>query len=133
MGLVRGFQGLDGSFLEHVELLENRPSNDIDVVTFFRLPGGTTQAIIAQRAPELFPAGLAARQVFELRFRVDPYLVSLDAPAELVVERSTYWYSMWSHRRNGAWKGYVQVDLAPADDGAAMILLASLTNPGAQP
>src|SRR5437868_13267322 len=36
-GLVRGFQWLDGSFLEQVELLESRPPNDIDVVTFYRL------------------------------------------------------------------------------------------------
>ena len=37
-GLVQGFQWLDGSFLEHIELTEGRAPNDIDVVTFYRLP-----------------------------------------------------------------------------------------------
>jgi hypothetical protein len=36
-GLVRGFQWLDGSFAEHVEVIEQRPPNDIDVVTFYGL------------------------------------------------------------------------------------------------
>ena len=39
-GLVRGLQWLDGSFLEHVELTEGRAPNDVDVVTFYRLPAG---------------------------------------------------------------------------------------------
>lgn len=34
MGLVSGFQWLDGSFTEQVETLERRPPKDIDVVTF---------------------------------------------------------------------------------------------------
>src|SRR5690606_3212200 len=38
LGLVTGFQWLDGSFLEEVELLEQRPPHDIDVVTFVEPP-----------------------------------------------------------------------------------------------
>lgn len=45
IGLVQGFQWLDGSFLEDVEGLESRPPNDIDVVTFFRLLPGETEAL----------------------------------------------------------------------------------------
>lgn len=33
-GLTDGFQWIDGSFIEDVELIEKRPPNDIDVVTF---------------------------------------------------------------------------------------------------
>ena len=35
----------------------------------------------------------------------------------------SYWYSMWSHRRDGLWKGFVQVDLDSAQDPAALQLL----------
>jgi hypothetical protein len=43
-GIIDGFQWLDGSFLEHVEDTENRSPRDIDVVSFFHLPPGQTQA-----------------------------------------------------------------------------------------
>ncbi len=38
IGLVSGFQWLDGSFLEDVETIEKREPRDIDVVTFFHTP-----------------------------------------------------------------------------------------------
>lgn len=37
-GIALGFQWINGSFMEDIETLENRPPNDIDVVTFFHLP-----------------------------------------------------------------------------------------------
>ncbi|MCS5828604.1 hypothetical protein LNO09_12165 [Klebsiella variicola] len=36
-GLVEGFQWVDGSFTENIELIERRPPNDVDVVTFFSI------------------------------------------------------------------------------------------------
>jgi hypothetical protein len=36
-----------------------------------------------------------------------------------------YWYSMWSHRRDGMWKGFVQIDLSPSEDTPALAILAS--------
>ena len=114
VGLVQGFQWLDGSFLENVESQESRPPNDIDVVTFFRLPDGLTQATLAQRAPGLFDNILVSQ-----RFGVDGHLQCLDVPSERIVAQAAYWYSMWSHRRDGTWKGYVQVDLSPSEDDLA--------------
>ncbi len=118
-GLVSGFQWLDGSFLEDVELLEGRQPNDLDVVTFFRLPPGTTQSDIQSRAPDAFPRSRGDRAVFKGVFHVDPYYVHLGAASERLVESSTYWYSLWSHRRDTSWKGYLQVDLAAMDEGVA--------------
>ncbi|WP_414651656.1 DUF6932 family protein [Hafnia paralvei] len=34
MGLAEGFQWVDGSFTENIELIERRTPNDVDVVTF---------------------------------------------------------------------------------------------------
>src|SRR5437867_13022888 len=40
-GLTTGFQWLDGSFMEHIEVgARRRPPNDIDVVSFYHLPPG---------------------------------------------------------------------------------------------
>ena len=131
-GLTQGFQWLDGSFLEHIEMLESRAPNDIDVVTFYRLASGQSQRDMQMRNPGLFPTNRAAQQQLKVAYHVDAYLVSLAIAPERLVERSTYWYSLWSHRRNQLWKGYVQVDLAPAEDVAAGIALADLGQPGAQ-
>lgn len=125
VGLVSGFQWLDGSFLEHVELLELRHPNDIDVVTFYELPIGKTQLDLQIQSPALFPATRSAQQSLKSIYHVDAYLEYLGkAPARLV-RQSSYWYSMWSHRRNQSWKGYIQIDLAPIEDSAA---LTALTN-----
>jgi uncharacterized protein YfaQ (DUF2300 family) len=52
---------------------------------------------------------------------------------ERLAQHSAYWYSVWSHRRDHAWKGFVQLDLAPAGDAAAAAILASLDSQEAQP
>jgi len=132
-GLTQGFQWLDGSFLEHVEMLESRAPNDIDVVTFYRLSSGQSQSDLQIRHPYLFPTNRAAQQQLKATYHVDAYLVNLTTAPERLVEHSTYWYSLWSHRRNQLWKGYVQVDLAPTEDAAASVALADLGKSGAQP
>ena len=132
-GLVQGFQWLDGSFLEHVELLESRPPKDIDVVTFYKLPVGKTQQDLQTKTPDIFPISRVSQKALKANYQVDAYIVHLGMVSERLVERGTYWYSMWSHRRNTIWKGYVQVDLAPFEDTAALAALANLGNLGMQP
>jgi hypothetical protein len=125
-GIVRGFQWLDGSFLEQVELLERRPPRDMDVVTFFHLPDGRDQKSLVQGNPGLFdPKALKSTHT------MDAYFFVLGDPTEAGhVKRISYWYSLWSHRRDWLWKGFVQVDLDPAQDGAAREILN--INGGAQ-
>jgi hypothetical protein len=132
IGLVQGFQWLDGSFLENVELLESRSPNDMDVVTFYRLPPGDTQSSLARRATGVIPVSLAERRAIKRRFHVDAYTLSLDEPVEGLIPWITYWYGMWSHRRSGDWKGYLQVDLAHSDDASASETLAAMVSPGVE-
>ncbi len=132
-GLVAGFQWVDGSFLEQVERLEARAPNDLDLVTFYHLPAGTSQAELFTRAPHLFHVTATAKRALKVTFHVDPYPVSLGTAPERLTRLSAYWYSMWSHRRNGVWKGFVQIDLAPTEDPRAAAALASLGSQGAQP
>jgi len=129
-GLVSGFQWVDGSFLENVEAIETRAPNDIDVVTFFDLPAGKSQMDIQQQFYDLFPATRGAHQKLKDTYFVDAYYEHLGKAPSRLVRQSSYWYSMWSHRRNQAWKGYVQIDLAPTDDAVASAQLDNLARQG---
>ena len=109
LGFCQGFQWLDGSFLEDIEKLERRSPNDIDVVSFVRESVGLAMS----------DADLTAldHEAVKMQHSVDSYLVGLDEiSSEEAIITSAYWYSMWSHRRNQAWKGFLQIDLAPAED-----------------
>ena len=119
-GLVSGFQWLDGSFLENIEDLENRPPDDIDVVTFFEIPPGETEATLQPAIEDLFDSDYT-----KANYRVDAYPSVLGTLVnEGRVRHISYWYSMWSHRRDGTWKGFVQIDLNPVDDAQCRVQLA---------
>lgn len=114
VGIVRGFQWLGGSFVENIESLEERSPRDMDVITFFYIPEDTDQRSLAARSPDLF----ASRNT-KHAYQVDAYSITLGEPmTERHVKMIAYWYSMWSHRRDGTWKGFVQVDLDPEQDAA---------------
>ena len=121
MGMRSGFQWLDGSFTEDIEMLEYRPPRDIDVVTF-------------SAVDDVFFGGLddheinllgGDRKLLKDEFKIDFYIQSLLDPAESLVAMTTYWYSMWSHRRTGQWKGFLKVDLSPGQEGDAENLLVA--------
>lgn len=119
LGIASGFQWLDGSFLERIEVLEHRDPNDLDVVTFFQLPQGENQGSLSQRGGALFD-----HQYVKAHYSIDGYFAVLGQPVDAgQVQRITYWYSVWSHRRDGRWKGYVQVDLSPYEDADARVAL----------
>jgi hypothetical protein len=117
--ITRGFQWLDGSFLENIEILANRAPHDLDVVTFYQLPAGETQQSLAQKNQDIFnPVHLKSA------FTIDGYFSMLGLPVDnKEIKTINYWYSMWSHRRNGLWKGFVQIDLDPSQDAEANKIL----------
>lgn len=116
LGLTEGFQWLDGSFFEDVETIERRAPLDIDVVSFYHTPDDFT---VTDTQALLFDQTAAKAQ-----FMVDAYIVELNqvTPRELVFW-SAYWYSIWSHRRNQIWKGFLKVELAPTEDAEALAWL----------
>lgn len=125
VGLQAGFQWLDGSFLEDIERTERRDPGDIDVVTFYVMPTGQNQGSLRAQNPGLFPTSAVEFKALKDRLHVDAYLQQLDsngpvaAVNERLVNRAAYWYSMWSHRRDFSWKGFLQVDLAATEDSIA--------------
>jgi hypothetical protein len=126
--LTSGFQWVNGSFMEQVEICprRHRPPNDVDVVTFYHLPAGATQATVVAAAPALFPSTAAEHDALKATYRVDAYPISLGTPSDRLVNRSAYWYGLWAHQRDTLkWKGFLQLDLAPAEDAAARLLLTA--------
>lgn len=125
--IVGGFQWLDGSFMEHKEALEGEAPNDVDVVTFYELTDGKNQAELETTNPALFD------QFFlKSTYSVDAYTHQTGLSLQSYdVRQISYWYSMWSHRRNGIWKGFVQVELSPTEDQLATSLLDQIEQEGA--
>lgn len=121
LGIVAGFQWLDGSFLEDVETIRGRPPKDIDLVTFAPRPqhaqtdaqwGALISANVGLFQP---PIG-----------KLDAYYVDLNLPVEILIRRATYWSGLFSHQRDTAlWKGLLQLDITE-DDSVAVDALGKL-------
>lgn len=119
LGVANGFHWLDGSFLENIEVIEKRPPNDLDVVTFFQLNGDSTQLSISTKNPNIFNA-----KHLKSIYQIDGYFVPLGKSTSVIeINKITYWYSLWAHRRDQLWKGFLQIDLDPTHDAAAYALL----------
>jgi hypothetical protein len=119
-GLKNGFQWVDGSFMQDVENHETRPPNDVDVVTYFHLPTGETQVSLFAKARNLL-----SNTHVKATYKVDAYPYVLGEPTDTrQVRQISYWYSMWSHRRDGLWKGFVQINLKPDEDSEARRILS---------
>jgi hypothetical protein len=122
-GITDGFQWINGSFVEDVET-RPRPGkaptpDDIDIVTFYHLPGQQTPETI-----ELFSASATSQ-----RFDIDGYGIQLGLNLTAVdVESITYWYGMWSLRKEDHEpKGFVRVPLDPHNDRDALRALEEMT------
>jgi hypothetical protein len=120
LGLTDGFQWLDGSFSEDVEGSAGRAPRDLDVVTFFTVPAGHTSTsflpVVSTGLPQFFDSTLS-----KMDFHLDHYAVHLGASGALVAEQTRYWTALFSHRRDGVWKGMLRVELnTGAEDTAAL-------------
>ena len=113
-GLTKGFQWVNGSFIENVETEQNRSPNDVDVVTFMSFGNKELQEKLITDHPYLFNP--KSRQ----NFHVDHYFINTDKQLDSKQARKiAYWYSMWSHRRgDNSWKGFVEVFLDTDDKDA---------------
>lgn len=121
VGFERGFQWLDGSFVE------SKQPRDLDVVNFLYRPPGiqdASQLLTVMRAN----ANLFVRNRVKAEYSLDAFPIDLDGSAEALVSVSRYFLGLFSHRRgDDLWKGMLQVRLEdPADDAAALAALGSV-------
>ena len=114
-GLVIGFQWLDGSFLEDIELREGRPPRDLDVVTVYWGYDLAFQQMLMENLPEFANPTLS-----KANYSLDHYPLDADYSPEMTLENTRYWISLFSHNRLGIWKGMLRVELnTPAEDATA--------------
>jgi len=113
IGVVQGIQWIDGSFVEDVESTQGRPPNDIDVITFFPIPPGRSALDLSEE--EIFQ-----HDHVKSNFRTDAYFYVPEWKWDSNdIDHYVYWNSLFSHRRDRVWKGYVHVDLSPELDAIA--------------
>jgi hypothetical protein len=121
-GVVYGFQWLDGSFMENIEITEGRPPNDLDLVTFF---GGLTTA--QQSALRISFPEFANPTLAKNNYSLDHYPVDFSFRPDVTVEMTRYWIQLFTHNRKGVWKGILKLQLnTPIDDQHALDYLNSL-------
>ena len=123
IGFERGFQWLDGSFVEEKE------PRDLDVVSFLYRPRGIndpTQLLMVMRTN----AKLFVRNLVKAEYKVDAFPIDLDGSPEALVSSARYFLGLFSHRRgDDVWKGMLQVRFEDVGDDAAA--LATLGSPQA--
>jgi hypothetical protein len=73
----------------------------------------------------------ANRIVFEhgqvkAHFKVDAQFISLDNSPAQIVDQTRFWFGLFSHRRNGLWKGLLQIPLAVGSDDADAVQLVTM-------
>lgn len=122
IGVVDGFQWVDGSFVENVEKNRGRPPSDIDLVTFACRPDENHdldkwRALINQNE-ELFKPDLSKKI-----FICDAYYVDLNSHPVHVVNSTKYWFGLFSHQKDSyLWKGMIEIPILCNDDEAKEIL-----------
>ena len=115
IGLTEGIQWVNGSFVENSHQTKGREPNDIDIVTFWRMPSGYTQETLYRAFPDLFD-----RRMNRRKYRMDTLFVELNINnLHYLIRQIAYWNSLWSHTRGGQWKGYLEINLSGGDDEIA--------------
>lgn len=122
LGFTIDRQWIDGSFCENIEASEGRQPEDIDVMSFLSHPTENDAAafnVLLDANIHLFDPSQS-----KVRFRCDHYAMSADA---MSIEQLCYWNAVFSHRRNGLWKGYLQIpdEGQAADDALVVDLIAA--------
>lgn len=122
LGVVNGFQWIDGSFVEDVEKNRGRPPSDIDIVTFANRPSTHKEiaewvALVNGRTDLFLP------NESKLKYKCDAYFVDFELPPTVIVNRTKYWFGLFSHQRESfLWKGMLEINLAE-DETEALLLL----------
>ena len=101
-GFQRGFQWLDGSFVEDKE------PKDLDVVSFLFRPHGiqTPDQLIVLIKNNIV---LFDRPSAKAKFNLDVFSIDLNGSPEALINATRYYLGLFSHRRgDDLWKGMLQ-------------------------
>jgi hypothetical protein len=122
MGIIFGFQWLNGSFLEDIETAEGRAPHDLDLVTFCGGLSPAEQVNIVANFPEFINPSLS-----KTNYSLDHYPIDIGFSPEVTVEQTRYWLQLFTHNRNSVWKGILRLPLnTTLDDQHALDYLNSI-------
>lgn len=128
-GITDGFQWVDGSFTENIELSDGRAPRDIDVITFYWGLSIPAQNYIFDNFVEFFDPNLS-----KSGYKLDHYSVDCESDPSnskdtlRIVELTKYWVQLFCHNRKGVWKGMIKLPLLTdkSSDETALSFLNSL-------
>lgn len=121
-GIIFGFQWVDGSFTQNIEVSEGRAPNDLDLVTFYGNLTSDHLLMIKTHFPEFANPILSKN-----RFQIDHYNVDFTYTPEITVEYTKYWIQLFTHTRSNIWKGIIKLSLnTPSEDDIALNYLNAL-------
>ncbi|MDM1383491.1 hypothetical protein HX024_12450 [Myroides marinus] len=123
-GILEGFQWLDGSFTENIEVSLGRSPRDLDIVTFFNQSILNTEQIegISEKFKDFFDF-----EESKANYKLDHYPVNYANHPILTIESTRYWIQLFSHNRLGVWKGIIKIELNTPDiDKQAIDYLSNL-------
>ena len=128
-GYINGFQFIDGSFVENVEIIGPREPSDIDVFSLLHAPQKyhADAALWASVGLQFWVGEIIDMPKNKARFKLDTYALLFEemTPSSLI-RNIIYWYSLFSHQRDTfLWKGFVALPLNDADDQAALLAMGS--------
>lgn len=124
LGIIEGFQWLDGSFTENVEITAGRPPRDLDIVTFYNM------SILTKEQVDDINDNFIDFYDFEeskINYGLDHYPVNYFCHPLLTIDSTRYWLQLFSHNRLGIWKGIIKIELnTPEIDKEASEFLSNL-------
>lgn len=123
LGITKGFQWVDGSFVEDCEKNRSRPPKDVDFVTFAYRP---PQIIDEQKWKAFVESNISFfgdNDGIKKLYFSDAYYVDLNAAPHLIVDYTRYWFGLFSHQRETyVWKGCLQINLCEDEDSVLTLL-----------
>lgn len=105
-GITQGVQWIDGSFVENIEVIDNRDPRDIDVLTFIIFTSKAEELRIKTAFPSFGDHNLSKRN-----YHVDHFPLVLNYHPMLIVNYTKYWCNLFNHNRQGVWKGMIEIPL----------------------
>lgn len=120
IGIVAGFQWLDGSFVE------DKVPNDLDIASFVARPVGYSDDV-AWAGFVGANLSVLSRTEVKARHPLDFFVTDFGSTPETLVGFAAYFMNLFSHRRvDNLWKGMLRVGLDdPSDDALASQNIAS--------
>lgn len=119
LGMINAFQWVDGSFVEDVERTLGRPPQDIDVLTVYWDYKEFFQEQFFGQFREGYDTGLAKKH-----YGIDHRIVDASHRPHHLIEELQFIIQLFSHNRNGVWKGILKLDVnTPNEDAQARELL----------